>query len=92
MWDEQERFAGLLSKFFFYLMAVFGIILAALSFIAGNPAPFVGFLLLLAGLAAMTLLYGLVAVSIGGVLLGISRGLTYCFRCLRNHCFNHPLR
>lgn len=91
MWDEQERFARLVSKFFLYLMAVSGVVLAALCVAAGDPYPFVGFLLLLAGLAVMTLIYGLVAVSIGGVLLGISSGLTYCFRWLRNHCFNHPL-
>ena len=91
MWDEHERLAKVVAKIFIWLLAVSGVLLAAFSVAAASPDPFVGFLLLLAGLAVMTLIYGLVAISVGGVLLGISSGLIYCFRWLRNHGLNHPL-
>ncbi len=87
MWDEQECFAKVVSKIFTWLLAVFGVVLAALSLALGIPDFFFGFLLLLGALAAITLVYGLVAVSLGGLLLAITSGATYCFRLLRIHCF-----
>ena len=46
MWDEQERFAKGFLKAFAWLLAVFGVALAALSLAAGVPDFFVVFLLL----------------------------------------------
>ena len=88
MWDERESFANVVSRIFIWLLAISGVVLAAASLAAGNPGPFVGFLLLLAGLAFMTLIYGLVAVSVGGVLLAIASGLTFCFRWVTNQRLN----
>ena len=48
---------------------------------------FCGFLLLLGALAVLTVAYGLVAVSLGGLLLAITSGASYCFRWLKNHRF-----
>jgi hypothetical protein len=90
MWDEQERFAKAFSKIFTWLLAVFGVVLAATSLATGIPDFFFVFILLLAALAALVLIYGLVAASFGGVLLGITSGVTCCFHWLRNHRFNHP--
>jgi len=87
MWDEQECFAKVVAEIFTWLLAVFGVVLAALSLASGIPDFFFGFLLLLGALAAITLVYGLVAVSLGGLLLAITSGATYCFRLLRIHCF-----
>ncbi len=85
MWDEQERFAKVVSKIFTCLLAVFGVVLTALSLATGIPDFFFGFLLLLGALAAITLVYGLVAVSVGGLLVAITSGATYCFRWVRIH-------
>ncbi len=87
MWDEQERFAKAVSKVFMWLLAFFGVVLAALSLASGIPDFFLGFLLLIGALAAITLVYGLVAVSLGGLLLAVTSGATYCFRWLRIHRF-----
>ena len=53
----------------------------------GTPDFFCGFLLLLGALAVLTVAYGLVAVSLGGLLLAITSGASYCFRWLKNHRF-----
>ena len=90
MWDEQERFAKGIATIFAWLLALFGVVLAAISLATGIPDFFFGFLLLLAALAATVLIYGLVAASIGGVLLGITSGVACCFHWLRNHRFNRP--
>ena len=66
MWDEHERFAKVVAKVFVWLLAISGVLLAAYSVAAGSPDPFVGFLVLVAGLAVMSLIYGLVAISVGG--------------------------
>jgi hypothetical protein len=84
MWDEHQRFAKVVSKIFIWLLTVSGVVLAVFSLAAGSLDPFIGFLVLLGGLAVMTLIYGLVAVSVGGVLLGVTSGFTYFFRWLRN--------
>ena len=52
-----------------------------------TPDFFCGFLLLLGALAVLTVAYGLVAVSLGGLLLAITSGASYCFRWLKNHRF-----
>ncbi len=88
MWDEQERFAKGIARVFTWLLAVCGVVLAGISAATGLPDFFLVFFLLLGALAAITLVYGLVAMSVGGVLLGITSGVTCCFRWLRNQRFN----
>jgi hypothetical protein len=92
MWDEQERFTKLVSMTLAWLMAVFGLAIAALSLAAGTPDFFLGFLFLLGALAVITLVYGLVAVSLGGLLFALTSAATYCFRWLKNHRFTGPSR
>ncbi len=88
MWDEQERFAKAVSKIFTCLLAVVGVVIAVLSLASGIPDCFFGFLLLLGALAAILLGYGVAAVSLRGLLLGITGGAAYCFRWLTNHRFS----
>jgi hypothetical protein len=52
MWDEQERFAKVVSKIFTWLLAALGILLAAISLATGMPVFFYAFLLLLGALLA----------------------------------------
>jgi hypothetical protein len=92
MWDEQERFAKLVSKTLAWLMGVFGVAIAALSLASGTPDFFFGFLFLIGALAVLTLVYGLVAVSLGGLLFALTSGATSCFRWLKNHRFTGPSR
>jgi hypothetical protein len=88
MWDEQERFATVVSKIFMWLLAVFGVVLAAFSLETGKPDLFFGFLMVLGALGLITLVYGLAAVTAGGMLFAIAGGSTFLFRWLRNHFFN----
>jgi hypothetical protein len=79
MWDEQERFAKGVSKLSMWVLVVFGVVLAAISLATGMPQFFFAFLLLLAALVGVSQLYGFVALSVGGLLLAITRGVTYGF-------------
>ena len=90
MWDEQEHIAKVVAKIFTWLLGALGVVLAAASLATGIPDFLVAFVLLLGALAALVLVYGLVALSIGSVLLGITGGVTKCFHWLRNHFFNRP--
>jgi hypothetical protein len=86
MWDEEERFAKLVSRIFTWLLASAGVVLIATSLATGIPDFFLAFLLLLAALAAVTLSYGLVAVGVGGLLLGVTTAVSHCLHWLRNRC------
>jgi hypothetical protein len=89
MWDEQERFAKVVSRIFIGFLVVLGVVLSAISIVTGSSDCLVAFLLLLLLLVATSLVYGLVALSVGGMLFGITSGVTHCFRWLANHCFEH---
>jgi hypothetical protein len=85
MWDEQERFARVVARHFTWFLALLGVVLAAVSLATGDPEFFFTFLLILAILATFTLAYGVVTVIVGGLLLGVTCGITYGLRWLRNH-------
>ncbi len=78
MWDEQERFAKGVSQVSTWLLVVLGVVLAANSLATGMPGFFFAFLLVLGAFAAVSLVYGLVAVCVGGLLFGGSNGVTRC--------------
>ncbi len=80
MWDEQERFAGVIAKTFKGLLMTLGVVLAVASLVTGNFVFLTVFLMFLLCLAAITLVYGLIAVSLGGALLGIVCVVNRCFR------------
>jgi hypothetical protein len=84
MWDEQERFSKVFSKSLTWLMAIIGVLLAAISLATGNPAPFFGFLLLLVALIGamlvISLAYGFAAICVGGLLLGVHSLVNCCVR------------
>ena len=87
MWDEQERFANVVSKTVTWLVVALGVVLAATSLALGSFEIFLAYLMFLGILVAIALSYGLAAGCVGGVLLGFVWGWSHCRRWLLNRLF-----